>query len=202
MPNASKPSKPQSIALVADDPWLAPYEEDILERRQRFRDRLKEIESQAGSLLSFANAYQWFGINRDRGKKGWWYREMGLLLHINFRLLEILISGTELLIRFSQNEQGIWEIFISEDDLKHGDLVKVHIVADNGAHDRIPAYIKRAVQDPESYDFSGQIWEPDTPFVWTDQGFSVNPDEAPIIYECHTGMALEKEGVGKLGRIC
>jgi 1,4-alpha-glucan branching enzyme len=67
----------------------------------------------------------------------------------------------------------------------------------NGSRDRIPAYIRRVIQDPQTYDFSGQLWFPEEPFEWTDNNF--NPAEnfqQPIIYECHVGMAQEYEGVG------
>jgi len=78
----------------------------------------------------------------------------------------------------------------------HGSKIKVHVQAGNGSHDRIPAYIRKVIQDPQTYDFSGQLWFPE-PFEWTDNTF--NPAESvkqPIIYECHVGMAQEYEGVG------
>src|SRR5207253_10525543 len=59
-----------------------------------------------------------------------------------------------------------------------------------------PPYIRRAVQDPVSYDFAGQVWLPDEPFIWTDEAFAITNIKEPVIYECHTGMAQEKEGVG------
>ncbi|HEX8547252.1 MAG TPA: alpha amylase C-terminal domain-containing protein, partial [Cytophagaceae bacterium] len=65
-----------------------------------------------------------------------------------------------------------------------------------GAIDRIPAYITRVVQDTETHDFCGQLWFSKT-FEWTDQHFSAQEQyEQPLIYESHTGMAQEKEGLG------
>ncbi len=68
--------------------------------------------------------------------------------------------------------------------------------AGNGSHDRIPAYMRKVIQDPQTYDFSGQLWFP-KPFEWTDNSFSsAESSKQPIIYECHVGMAQEYEGVG------
>ena len=80
--------------------------------------------------------------------------------------------------------------------LKHMSKVKVRIVAKGVSKDRIPLYIKRAVQDPATHDFSGQIWQPEKPFVWQDSEFHVDPSKPLFIYETHIGMAQEKEAIG------
>lgn len=193
-PAQSTPQKP-SIALVQDDPWLEPYLQDILDRRERSYERRKAIENKYGSLAQFAKGYEYFGINYDSKKKGWWYREWApgadkLSLIGDFNEWDREAHPLE------RKKEGIWEIFLPDATLKHKDKVKVHIQAANGANDRIPAYIKRAVQDPKSYDFSGQVWKPETEFKWTDKSFKIDRSKAPLIYECHTGMAQEKEGVG------
>ncbi len=64
-----------------------------------------------------------------------------------------------------------------------------------GGGERIPAYATRVVQDPETHIFSAEVHAPAKPFRWTDEGF--RPDVSPLlIYECHIGMAQDKEGVG------
>jgi 1,4-alpha-glucan branching enzyme len=52
------------------------------------------------------------------------------------------------------------------------------------------------VQDPESHDFSGQIWEPAEAFQWTDGVRPLDLNRSPLIYETHIGMAQEKEAIG------
>jgi 1,4-alpha-glucan branching enzyme len=76
--------------------------------------------------------------------------------------------------------------------------LKVRVIgANNSDLDRIPAYIHRVVQDEETKDFAGQLWFPEQPFSWTDQKFALKKSASmPLIYECHVGMAQEKEGVG------
>ncbi|MCL4139944.1 UNVERIFIED_CONTAM: hypothetical protein GTU68_018392 [Idotea baltica] len=188
--------KKQPLALIQDDPWLVPYEPEIEARLERYKETRKTLEKEAKSLLNFAHGHDYFGINYDSKKKGWWYREWApqaeqLFLVGDFNGWD---RTTHPLVK---KEDGIWEIFMEgKDALPHESLIKVHIIAANGSHDRMPAYIRRAFQNPETHDFAGQVWNPEKPFQWTDKDFDPSTIDAPFIYECHTGMAQEKEGVG------
>ncbi len=186
------------LQLVIDDPWLDPYESDINQRHQFYLDRLNSITKNYKSLKKFASEDSYLGFNYDKKEKGWWYREWapeadGLSLIGDFNGWDVDSHP------MTQDEFGVWGIFIADDSdqpLKHEDRVKVQVQKGIQTRDRIPAYIKRAVQDPESHDFSGQVWHPSKKFKWTDKGFETAGIGAPIIYECHVGMAQEKEGVG------
>ena len=184
------------LPLIQDDPWLGPYELDINKRLDRFNERLLLIEKETGSLASFAEAYQYFGLHYDSLNAEWVYREwapkakkLSLIGDFNnwnrdSHLLQKLPNGN-------------WEIRLESAELTHGDLYKVHIVgADDKQMDRLPAYVQRVIQDEQSLDFKAQIWKPDTAFEWDDHSFQGNPNSAPLIYEAHIGMAQEKEGVG------
>jgi 1,4-alpha-glucan branching enzyme len=99
-----------------------------------------------------------------------------------------------------RNVHGDWEIFLPYEEYKstfvHESKIKVHVQAANGSFDRIPAYIRKVIQDTKTYDFTGQLWFPD-PFKWTDHSFNrCRNIQNPVIYECHVGMAQETEGVG------
>jgi 1,4-alpha-glucan branching enzyme len=95
---------------------------------------------------------------------------------------------------------GQWEVRLPrkehEGRFAHGSRVKVHVVTEKGGRDRIPLYIRRAVQDERTKDFSGQVWLPPEPFRWTDGAFAPPLDEPLLIYEAHVGMAQEREGIG------
>ena len=185
-------------AILIEDPWLNPYEEEVKNRLIRFESREKDIIEQAGSLAQFADAYHYLGVNYDVVQKGWWYREWAPGAH-QLSLIGDFNQWNRDTHPLSRNEQGVWEIFLDEKlyaaSFKHESKIKVHVQGDNGALDRIPAYMQRVIQDPETYDFSGQLWFPSKAFQWTDQQFSPNA-AAPFIYECHVGMAQEKEGLG------
>ncbi|MFK7972433.1 MAG: alpha-amylase family glycosyl hydrolase [Bacteroidia bacterium] len=181
--------------IVKEDPWLQPYAEDIIARIKRYKDRKKTITEAAGSLKKFARAYEHLGLNYDKKAKGVWYREWApgakaLFLTGDFNGWDNASHP------LTQRPDGIWEIFIPDDSsssITHESLLKVHVHGADGSHrDRLPAYIKRAVQDDDTKDFSGQFWNPATPFKWTDKNFDPGDIGAPRIYECHVGMATEE----------
>ncbi len=189
-------SKTDIPALVKDDPWLEPYADEIRDRIRRYEQMRTTIESEFGSLEAFSSAYRYFGINYDKDKKGWWYREWAPAAEALYFVGDFN-QWNRYAHPMKRNERGYWEIFLNEDELHHGDRVKVHVVHNGHGRDRIPAYIKRCVQDPETHDFIGQVWQPDESFRWTDKGFKLKPVyEAPVIYEAHIGMAQEKQAVG------
>jgi len=192
-------TKQAKLSIIQEDPWLEPYVYDVYERYQRFIRARKEIEEAEGSLLNFASAHQYYGINFDEGRNGWTYREWAPNAHQLF-LMGDFNGWNRSSHRLERNKNGDWEIFLPFEDYKstfvHGSRIKVHVYAGNGANDRLPAYIRKVIQDTSTADFSGQLWFPE-PFKWTDHDFRhpVNIQE-PIIYECHVGMAQEFEGVG------
>lgn len=186
----------EEIPLIVDDPWLAPYQGDIAQRMSFFNQRLDDIKSAAGSLYAFANAHRYLGFNYDKKEKGWWYREWapaadGLSLIGEFNNWDVESHP------MTQNENGIWGIFIPDDSehpLSLPSLVKVKVQNGLTDRDRLPAYIQSAIQNPETYDFSGQVIF-ESSYKWKDTKFHLDVKN-PIIYECHVGMAQEKEGVG------
>ncbi len=185
--------------LAKNDVWLEPYADDIQGRIDRFKNKLEEIKKEHKSLKSFAEGYSYFGFNYDNKKKGWWYREWapkakGLSLIGDFNGWDRNAHPLQ------KNNEGIWEIFLSSTEVPnfgHGSRVKVHITSDKEPRDRIPAYIKYTVQPEGEIDYVGEIYHPKKKFDWTDKDFqSTKALEEPYIYECHVGMAQEKEGLG------
>ncbi|MBN3583541.1 alpha amylase C-terminal domain-containing protein [Algoriphagus aestuarii] len=191
--------EPEKLNLVKDEPWLEGFASKIWDRYQRFQDSLKEIENFSGSISEFARNHEFYGVHFEAWRKGWVYREWAPAAQ------ELYFFGdfndwNRTSHPMKKSSRGDWEIFLPFDTYKdrfvHGSKVKVHVKGANGNLDRIPAYIRRAIQDEESHDFAGQLWfEKD--FEWTDQSFSLsNSLHQPLIYECHVGMAQEKQGVG------
>lgn len=189
----------KTIALVEEDPWLQPHEEEIRNRIQRFKKALKEIKDVSGDLLTFATGHKYFGFTYDEDQKGWFYREWapeayGLYLFGEFNDWDRTSHP------LTKNNFGIWELFLPEDlyykKFTHKSKVKVHIVGANGSYDRIPAYITRVVQEENNTDFCGQLWFPNKPFEWTDRDFNLKKIKDPLIYEAHVGMSQEREGLG------
>lgn len=179
----------QQMKIIQDDPWLAPYEEDINSRFDRYQNKLSEFKD----IVDFASAKNFFGFNYDTEKQGWYYREWAPSAHA-LSLIGDFNEWNDQSNPLKSIGNGVWECFL--DNIKHGDKLKVRITGNNGTIDRIPAWIERAVQDPVSFDFAGQLWAPKNPFRWSDNKFDLGQIKSPLIYECHVGMAQEKEGVG------
>jgi 1,4-alpha-glucan branching enzyme len=190
-------AKNSTFQLIKDDPWLAPYQDDIQQRTDRYLSKSVEIKKDFDTLYSFATRDEELGFNYDDDKKGWFYREWAPAAQ-SLSLIGDFNAWDRSSHKLKKDKYGIWEIFIPDmkdgSVLKHEQLVKVHVTSSKGSQDRIPAYIKRVVQDEETHAFAGQIWKPKKEFKWSGESFV--PAKTPFIYEAHIGMSQEKEGVG------
>jgi 1,4-alpha-glucan branching enzyme len=193
------PSAPDGTGIITNDPWLAPYAEQLRHRYQRFLNELAEIEKHEGSLAEFALGHRYFGLNRGTrdGEPGVWYREWAPAAH-KVALIGDFNHWNRDANVLTRDERGIWEIFLPDrqyrERLKHTSRVKVHIVAANGAIDRLPAYIRRAYHEPNNGAYTGEFWDP--PFTYNWRNESPRLKGGLKIYEAHVGMALEAPRVG------
>lgn len=183
------------LAILRSDPWLEPFAPAIEGRHEDVIRKMQELTSNtAGSLKRFANAHNYFGLHRDT-KGNWVFREFAP--HATEIYLIGTFSGWEALPQYKLTSlgNGNWQLHIPADELKHGDLYKMLVRWGDGEGERIPAYATRVVQDEQTHIFSAQVYDPEKPYEFKVKSFK--PDVKPLlIYECHIGMAQEKEGVG------
>lgn len=183
-----------SLKILEIDPWLNPFRRDIELRRDNYVNTKKELLGDIQNFDSFANGYLFFGFHKT--KNGWFYREWAPAADALYLIGDFNNWNTES-HPLQRKEKGIWEIFIpGTDSLRHESRVKVRVHSGGVVLDRIPLYIRRAVQDTVTNDFSGQIWQPDNSYKWKINKFKVDNTRPLFIYEAHIGMAQEKEGVG------
>ncbi|WP_339869919.1 alpha-amylase family glycosyl hydrolase [uncultured Algoriphagus sp.] len=187
------------IALVQQEPWLAQYEPQIQRRFDRYQEAIREINDFSGNILEYASVHNFYGIHYEAWRKGWVYREWAPAAH-QLYFFGDFNEWDRSSHPMKKTSRGDWEIFLPYEQYKnrfiHASKVKVHVVAENGALDRIPAYIRRVTQDETTHDVAGQLWFAED-FKWTDNSFSTRSSlKQPLIYECHVGMAQEKMGVG------
>ena len=185
---------PKVLPIIKNDPWLEPYAEAITGRHNDAIAVEKRLTSAAGSLSDFANAHQYFGLHR-LADGSWTFREWAP------NATAITLIGDfndwkptpEYALR--RIEGGVWEGTFPPEAFTHGQLYKMLVEWPGGSGERIPAYATRVIQDPKTYIFSAQVWAPAEPYRWQVDKFV--PDTKPLlIYECHIGMAQEREGVG------
>jgi 1,4-alpha-glucan branching enzyme len=180
------------MRLTDYDPWLAQYSLQLDYRKSLYESRLDEINSRWGNLSGFASGHLYFGLHREDNQ--WVFREWAPNATAIYLVGEF--SGWKPLPQFllQRKNGGIWVITMPFETLKHGDHYKIWMEWQHGAAMRIPAYATRTIQDTKTHLFSAQVWTTEQ-FKWTDQKFKPT-DGPPLIYEAHTGMALEEPKVG------
>lgn len=186
-------------ALCRQDPYLEAHRGRLRERQQRLEKRLEELESTGGLLGSNSQGHHYYGLNRGErdGKPGIWYREWApgakqLYLMGDFNGWDRHAHP------LTRDQFGTWSLFLPATGdgarLTHGSLIKVRVESARGSEERIPAYIRRAVQDPATHDFTGQFWAPPEPYVFRHP--TPATPKSLRIYEAHVGMAREEARVG------
>ena len=199
-----KPSKktatsPQAsnahMGLVKNDAYLEPYEDAIRGRHDHYLWKLNQLTGNGRkSLTDFANGHEYYGLHKL--SKGWVFREWAP------NATEIYLVGdfngwqeTERYRATRIEGTGNWELRLSEKAITHGDLYKMHVYWNGGRGERIPAWVRRVVQDEQTGIFSAQVWQPEHDYEWSKKKFK--PNTSPLlIYECHIGMGQDAEKVG------
>ena len=191
-----KETTPKHIGIVANDPWLEPFENAIQGRHDHALWMIDHLTNGGKMKLSdFATGYLYYGLHRNE-KGEWIFREWAP------NATEIFLIGDfnnwkespKYALKKSKNGQD-WEIKLPKTALKHGDLYKMLVKWPGGQGERIPAWVRRVVQDDVTKIFSAQVWAPEKEYKWKKKTFK--PDTTPLlIYECHIGMAQDAEKVG------
>lgn len=182
------------LEIVKKDSWLEPHEEVINNRHNYVQQKEKELtEVQGGSLGDFATGHLYFGLHRT--KEGWVLREWAPNATAIFLLTERNNFERREEFQLKPLEHGSWELSLPADALGHGDHYKLLVEWDGGSGERIPAWARYVVQDPETHIFSAVVWEPKEKFSFQSEAPKLG-DAPLLIYESHVGMATEEERVG------
>ncbi len=195
MKKETSTKRASKLKLIKNDSWLQPFAKAIEGRHEDAIRREQELLSgDAKSLTDFANAHHYFGLHRNAD--GWIFREWApgaTAIHLTGDFSGWEISEKFALLR-KPDGSGIWELQLPANTLQHGQHYKMLVEWNGGSGERIPAYATRVVQDDVTHLFSAQVWNPQ-PYKWKVTDF--RPDIKPLlIYECHIGMAQEREEVG------
>ena len=182
------------LKKLNEDPLLKPFKKEINLRKEHFSFVEKKITEEKMDILGFSNAHEYFGLHRKNDH--WIFREWApnataIYLIGDFTEWEL---SDEFALSYG-DKHGVWEIEIPIDIINHEDLFKLQIYWPGGSGERLPAYSRRVVQDPETYIFSAQVWEPLNSYEWKANKKEICNDR-PLIYEAHIGMAQEEGKVG------
>ena len=173
------------------DPYLKPYTADIELRMDNYNRKKKELLGDGLSLLDFANGHEYFGFHKSGD--GWVYREWAPGADALY-IMGDMNGWDPTSLPLKNIGKGVFEIYLTgENSLYGGCKVKTVVEKDGKRMERIPLYARRVVQDPVSYTWAAEILD-EKPFVWSKKKFT--PPKNLFIYECHIGMAQDKEGLG------
>ena len=182
------------LKIIENDPWLTPYTGAIEGRHDHALWRESQLTGGKVGLKDFASGYLYYGLQRTAD--GWTFREWAPNATEIFLIGDF--SGWEEQERFRLkriNDAGDWELRIPLGMIGHGQHYKMRVKWNGGQGDRIPAWCRRVVQDNNSKIFSAQVWDPGHEYEFRHKDFKPKQDPL-LIYECHVGMAQEREGVG------
>ena len=177
--------------IFEHDPLLLPFEKDIELRMNNYAKKKNALVGKSGKLCDFANGHEYFGFHKT--ENGWVYREWAPGAN------EVFLTGDFVDWRWFDHKlmplgNGVFEVFIEGTDTLYNGC-HVAAVIRNGERllQRIPLYIRRVEQDPVTYSWCGVIVD-EPEYKWKKKSFT--PKKDLYIYECHIGMAQEKEGLG------
>ena len=176
--------------ILERDAALRPFERDINLRMDNYR-RMHALLANGRTLSDFANAHEYYGFHHTMD--GWVYREWAPgadALYLSGEFNNWSADATPM----ARLSNGNWEVKLPEGTLHDGMRVKTVVRNGDKLTWHIPLYARRVIQDPESYEWICEVWDPIEPYAWTDEGFEADPHL--FIYESHVGMATEEYRVG------
>ena len=178
------------MSLIDIDPWLKPHKAVISARERYMKKKAEEVLGD-NSLTSFALGFQHFGLHKT--DDGWVFREWApnatrIVLVGDFTDWQELDEYA-----LKRTKHGQWYGKFPSSAMKHGQKYKLRVYWDGGDGWRIPSYATRVVQDPETHDFSAEVWAPTKPYEMKYD--TPGAPEVPLIYEAHVGMSSEEPKV-------
>jgi 1,4-alpha-glucan branching enzyme len=175
------------------DPYLSDFRSSVERRLEKIFTTRRRLVSDNESLADFAAGHEFFGLHfRDNQ---WVFREWAPNAEAIYLIGDLTYWQEMAEYSLERMENGVWEIRLPAPALRHQDLYRLRIYWPGGSGDRIPAYARRVVQDPETLIFNAQVWAPPEPYQWRYPSCPRDFDDL-LVYEAHIGMAQPYEGIG------
>ena len=186
--------KYKTLRLIANDSYLEPYSDKIQQRLSQLHNKEIELSLINRSLSDFACGHLYFGLHYS--DKKWIFREFAPnAIRIDFVIgLEEKNCVWNPIQSFPMHSlgNGNWEIILPDDILHNKMLYRLKIYWEGGCGERLPAWSNRVVQDPNTFEYSAQVWKQDYQWKYS----SPRRPQILFIYEVHIGMATEAFRVG------
>ncbi len=178
------------LKIFEYDPSLLPYSAEIELRMDNYRAKRQDLVGE-GKLSDVANGHEYFGFHRT--EDGWVYREWAPAAD-NLYLTGDFCYWDMTAHKMNRLDGGIFEIYLDgKDRLWDGCHVQTIVEFGGQLHRRVPLYIRRVLQDKQTYLWCGVISD-EPEYKWRKKHLKCAKNL--FIYECHIGMAQEEEKIG------
>lgn len=176
---------------VEADTLLRHYQAALDARKQQADELERRICREYGSLEEFACGHEFFGLQKCGD--GWVFREYAP--HAESIVLAGDFSNwcNDERFRLKPCGRGVWEGYFPASLIRHGMFYCMRVKHPHGGGERLPAFVRRSVQDQTTLRFAAQVWCPENPYKFR---YPRPAKRAPLIYEAHIGIAQEAEKVG------
>lgn len=178
----------ETLDICCQDPYLAPYNPQLWRRYQQRIQKSRLLQGIHKNLYKAVNNHLYYGLHRT--EDGWVAREWAPNARALYLIGECNDWKKDARYAFTPLGNGDWELKLPLWALHHQQLYKWLMEWDGGCEERLPAYVRRCLQDPETKIFSAQVWAPEKPYRWRHR----RPGRVlyPLIYEVHIGMSSEE----------
>lgn len=184
------------------DSYLEPYKQPLIDRQLKFRNALKDIDSNQGSLLEFASSYKKYGIHANADK--------------SITIVQYIpdVEAVSLVGDFNDwnidshplqkvDDYGKWSLTIpaikGEFAIPHDSRYKIAMKLPTGevVH-RLDPWVQRATQPPkeDGFIYEGRFWNPTATYKFKHQRPKFNNKEGIRIYEAHVGISTPEPTIG------
>ncbi len=150
--------------LIDKDPYLNPYAKIIQRRLTKIGQTQSRLTRGIMNLADFAAGHEYFGLHFVDNQ--WVFREWAPNASHIFLVGDMTGWQNKKEFALTPLDNGVWEIRLPAKAFKHKELYRLRIIWPGGEGDRIPAYARRVVQDPETLIFNAQVWLPPRPYQW------------------------------------
>mmetsp|Transcript_12640 Transcript_12640/g.46180 ORF Transcript_12640/g.46180 Transcript_12640/m.46180 type:complete len:854 (+) Transcript_12640:103-2664(+) len=175
--------------VVQYDWHLENYEGHLRHRWGIYSSIKEHIDNVEGGIENFALGYEKMGFTKQEDGtivyREWAPGAQNACLIGDFQDWDRM-QGVPL----SRNEFGVWSCTLPAGTIPHGSRVKIHLQGADGEWiDKIPAWIKFAVQAPDEIPYHGIYYDPPASEKYEFKHPKPKRPYAPRIYEGHVGMS-------------
>ena len=188
------PITTDGMGICMFDGTLNQHRPHLQYRWEKYCGLRNAIDANEGGLEKFSRGYEVMGFTRDA--TGITYREWApaaksACLFGDFNGWSTGATG----VWMTKNDFGVFEVFMPNNPdgsmaIPHGTRVKIHLELEGqDPVDKIPAWIKMAVQAPDEIPFNGIYYDPPPEEIYQFKyARPKSPDEVRV-YEAHVGMS-------------